>query len=137
MERQLSRLAVAHVLLIVYAVLSAAVFLKMRYGTASPDFVGDAPHGPYTLRIKEFGFCLLLIPAVWSFYSFWRMRKPDADTETFSGLYLSGVVIAIGLAVFGMSTGAVMVGPVIQVKQTPPPSLIRSNADYINRTEQP
>lgn len=137
MQKQLSRLAVAQVILIVYAVLSSAVFLRMRYGTASPDFVGDAPYGNYVLWIKHFGFCLLLIPAIWGFYSLWRLKKPDADEDTFSGLYLSGAIIAVGLVVFGLSTAAVMAGPIVEIKEKPASNISGSRFDKVDPASQP
>jgi len=134
MEKQLARLAVAHVLLVVYAVFSAAVFLKIRYGTSHPSFIGDAPYAIHVLRIKEFGLWLLGIPAVWSFYSFWRMRKPSGDASTFANLYASGVAIVICLFFLGLSTARVLVGPTVQVKEPPREARLRAPIEAV---EQP
>ena len=99
MEKQLARLAVAHVLLIVYAVLSAGIFLKVRYGTGHPDSDGTT-----IMHIKHYGFWLLSVPAIWSFCCFWEMNKPQSDAETFSNLYLSGVIIGVALFFIAAST---------------------------------
>lgn len=139
MEKQLSRLAVAQVLLIVYIVFSAAIFLKARFGTTHPSFIHEVPNISYVMHLKDYGVWLLTIPAAWSLWSFWELKKPAADTESFSGLYLSGVIIAFGLVCVGVSTCSVLTSGtmIIPEEKKPRTSISGSRFDAVEPAQNP
>jgi hypothetical protein len=131
MERQLSRLAVVHVGLIVYIIFSATIFLKIRYSAIDPFQLYDTPLVSYVKLLKSCGFLLFILPAAWSFWSFWQLRQPAG--EPFSNLYLGGVVIAFGLVFVAVSTCLGLVGgSIIKVKEEP-----RANVSEIKPQEKP
>jgi hypothetical protein len=103
MEKQLARLAIVQVGLVVYAVFVAAAFMKIAsvYPTASQTGAAQ-----FTQGVRDFGVWMLLVPAVWSAISFWLQRRPEGDASTFTGLYISGIVVVVFLLCYALRASA-------------------------------
>jgi hypothetical protein len=104
MERQLARLAITQVGLVVYAVLAAGVFMKIVCIQPPPIQTGATQ---FTQGVRDYGVWMLLVPAVWSGICFWLQRRPGGDASTFTGLYISGIVVVVFLLCYAFRTSMV------------------------------
>lgn len=105
MERQLARLAVVQVGLIVYAILAAAIFAKIH---AAQLYAIETPAVRFARNLRDYGLWLLFVPAIWSGVCFWLQRRPEGDHSTFAGLYFTGLGIAILLLFLALKTTMVV-----------------------------
>ncbi len=95
MQSTITRLALFQFLAVIYAILASAVFLKIC-GYIEP---GQA----FAAWLRNYGFILLAVPAVWLLLASWEAHRPKRDTGDFraillSGLGLLGALIFVGIA---------------------------------------
>jgi len=104
--------------LVVYSVLGVGLFLKVGFGP-------EIPSNLFATRVRDYGFLLLLIPAVWSIWATWTSHQPATDHIALIKLYDSGLTVAFILGVIAffatMSATAPLTRLMHVVEPTPKP----------------
>jgi len=117
MKKELSRLALLQMMLVVYATLGLAVILKVRY------YESSVPPELFATKVRDHSLCLLLIPALWCVGALFSMAHREADLWGGVALWFSGIAVAVALAGFALvATLSVFTHNTLVVK-TPPPKL--------------
>lgn len=94
MRKEILRLALLQMTLIIYSVLGIAVLLKVFHGSPAPDI--------FARQVRDWGFLFLFASAGWCVWGTLEMNKPEADHRTgvsvlMSGLALAGVIAAVAV----------------------------------------
>ena len=94
MKKEIARVTVLQVILIVYSVLGVAVLLRAFHGSPAPDI--------FARYVRDWGFLFLFISAGWCVWGFVEMNKPKADHVIGINVLISGLILAGIIAAFAV-----------------------------------
>ena len=118
MKKELSRLALLQMMLVVYATLGVAVILKVHYAESV------VPSELFATKVRDGGFLLLLFPASWGVWALFAMGEPEEDIQSGVALLMSGVGVAVLLSCVALVASISAVMPYhTELPNTEPPKL--------------
>jgi hypothetical protein len=124
MQSAITRLALLQFLAVIYSILASAIFLKICGYVES----GQA----FAAWLRNYGFILLAVPAVWFLLASREAHRPKRDTGDFNAIFWSGLALLSALVIVGIvGTGSAtrpmthIVLVVAQPTPTPVPDHLR------------
>ena len=85
MQSVITRLALFQFLAIVYCTLGIGVILKLVHGSPAPVI--------FATHLRNYGFLLLLLPALWLMWASISAHRPLAGTGELSPVLASGITL--------------------------------------------
>jgi len=86
MKKEIVRLVLIQMTLVIYSVLGVAVLLKVFRGSPAPDI--------FARDVRDWGFLFLFASAGWCAWASFEMSKPGADHHDVIGVLASGWILA-------------------------------------------